>query len=636
MLGNGNRDDLAVFIHIHSDLERRNAGHAVNGHFLSRGDFLDRSSLLYRSLHFSRRSASCGSLSQRVVDGVAGQRHAGLHVDLRGSDVLTDQRAEYLGVVNQVSAQARGLTVLDNLHGHDLASVIHLDGDLHRQEALYLVDRRIRGGLDGLYRRFFNRLNRFGGCRHDFDAVGRGGLHERIVDGRAGQRHAALHIDLRRRQLLTHQRGERLARQNVGAQTRRLVVAFGGDRADLAVGHFNIDGELVKALDGVRIARNARYGLAAKRSGSLAERIVDRRARQRHAALDINLRVGDVLTHQRVKHGGICDQVGAKARRLAMLRNRHGDDLAIRIHGDFDLERRKARHIVGRCTLGGAAAGSLPDGIVDGVARQRHAAPYIDLRGSDILPNQRVKHGGIRDQVSAQPRRLIVLGHGNRDDLAGVIHRHLDLERREARHIVGVRGHNRLSRSLLAAVGRSRCSENRILVTRVRLNAERIAGIGQHVAHSADERSGGNRCATDGIHIVVQRIRIGSDADELIHEVFLANPAAQTGGLLQRADVGLRHIALYAHAERDGDFSAIALRIGHQRIAGELTRGLVRAGKELRHLATLGQTLDGFNLLIFAAGKNLAQRSLLRRDLLLGNRALGHLVGDAQQHSRRE
>ena len=527
--------------------------------------------------------------------------------------------------------------MLDGLHGHNLPGFVHLDRDLHRQEALRLVNGRIRGGLGGLHGRFLDGLDRLGGLQRHLDAIGRGGLHERAVDGGARQRHAALDVNLRRRQIRSDQRGKRVARQDVGAQAGRLVVALGRDRADLAVGHFNIDGKLVKALDGIRIARHARGSLAAERSGSLLQRIVDGVARQRHTALHVDLRGSDVLTHQRVKDGGIGNQVSAEARRLAMLRHGHGDDLAVRIHSDCDLERHKARHVVDSRALGGAAGSSLLQRVVDGVARERHAAAHVDLRGGDVLAHQRVKDGGIGNQVSAEARRLAVLRHGDGNDLARVIDGHLDLERRESRHVVGRRRHNRLSRLFaVAAVGRSRRGENRFLIARVRLNAQRVAGVGQHIAHSADKRGRGNRRAADGINVIVQRIGIGCDTDELALELILADSAAQTGGLLQRADIGLRHIAVNAHAERNRDLSAIALRIGHQRIAGELARGFIGALEEASHLAALRKPLDALDLLVLASGENRFQGSHLRRHLLFGNRALGHLIGDAQQHSRRE
>ena len=74
--------------------------------------------------------------------------------------------------------------------------------------------------------------------------------------------------------------------------------------------------------------------------------------------------------------------------------------------------------------------------------------------------------------------------------------------------------------------------KDRVLVARVRRNAEGVLGIGQDLGNRVHESGRGNGRAADGIHIVVQRIRIGSDADELIHgetaaERFVSDAAAQ-------------------------------------------------------------------------------------------------------------
>ena len=302
MLSNLHGHDLARIVHRDFHLHRLEALRVIHL----------RAGLGSRSLHSS--GSVRGSGLERAVDGVARQGHAGLHIDLRGGDVLADQRVEHGGVGNQVSAEARRLVVLGDLHGHDLARVVHRDFNLHRLEALRVIHLRVGLGSGSL-------ALRFGSCRSGISGSGGSGIHrlahrqrdaiglrrltERLVDGVARQRHAALDIHLRRRQILTDQRCKHVVRQHVRAETGRLVVRRDRDRADLAVSNLDVHGELGKALHGVRISRNRRGSITAEGSGSLCQRVVDGVARQGHAALHVDLSGGDVLTDQRVEHGGV-------------------------------------------------------------------------------------------------------------------------------------------------------------------------------------------------------------------------------------------------------------------------------------------------------------------------------------------
>ena len=316
-----------------------------------------------------------------------------------------------------------------------------------------------------------------------------------------------------------------------------------------------------------------------------------------------------------------------------MLGHLDGHDLARVIQRNLHLERCKARHVVGRSARFAAiaAGGSLRQRVVDGVARQGCAGLHIDLRGGDVLTDQRVEHGGVSNQVSAEARRLIVLGHLDGHDLARVVHRDFDLHRAKAGHIVGTGGHDRL-----CVAGSRRCrGEDRFLVAGLRLNAQRALGIGQHLGHSVHERRGGNRRAADGIHIVAQGIRVSCDGHKLILELRIAHARAKACGLLQRADIHLRHTALGAHAQRDRNRAAVALRVRHQGIALELACG-IRRSEQLRNHAAFGQAFRLFHFIIFASGQHGIERCQLRGNPLLLNRPLGHFVGHRQQHGSHE
>ena len=510
--------DLARVVHVNGDLHRLEACHIVHrgGSLLS--SFLSRSSL--RS-----RSSGGGSL-QRVVDRAGGERHAGLHVDLRRRDVLANQRVK--ARADQVSAEARRLVVLKHVDRHDLARVVHVDRNLHRLEARHLVHIASRFGR--------NRLSRFGlsygFLRLNRNAIGRSRLPERIVDGLRGQRHARLHVDLRRRQILANQRSKRFLGQDVGAQTRGLIVSRNGDGSNLTIGDSDLHGKLVKALDGIRVGRNLRAG---------------------------------------------------------------------------SLQRA-----------------------VDGFAGQGHTRLHVDGGTGDILAHQRIEHRGIRDQVSAEARRLVVLEHLDRHDLARVVNGNLDLHRGKAGDVVGVGGHNRLR------IARSRGSsgKDRVLVTRVRGDTEGILGIGKDFGNSIHKSAGGNGRAADGVNIIPQRIRIRSDCDKLAFELILAHSGAQTGGLLKRTDIGLRDVAFGADAHGDRNRSAVALRRSGQRVADGRT-GSILALEDLVKDAALGQTFV-FNLRILAAREHGVERVHLGSKLLGLDRALGHFVGQRQRHGSHE
>ena len=275
----------------------------------------------------------------------------------------------------------------------------------------------------------------------------------------------------------------------------------------------------------------------------------------------------------------------------------------------------------------------LPERRIDGLAGQGSTRPHVNLRSSDILTDERIEYRGIRDQISAEARRLIVFEHGDGSNLAGVIHSYLDLDRAETGDVVGIGCNHRLSRS----TGRSsRRSKHRFLIARVRSDAERVLCIGKNLSHCTDEGRGRNGRTTKGIHIVRKRIRVSGNRNELILEFRLADSAAETGGLLQCADIHLCHIALGADAKRNRDRSAVALRVGHKGVTGNLTGLLALAHKHLINQTAFGQILDINDLLIIAAGEHLAQSFLLRSNLLFSNRPLGHFIGDSQADRRYE
>ena len=416
----------------------------------------------------------------------------------------------------------------------DLAISRHLNSELERLEARHFVNRNLNGSISLLlYRSFLGNL--FNHRLFNHDAMSGSSLLDRIVHSSRGQRRASLAVELSILKVLTNQSSQSFLGQNVCTEARGLIVSSHRSGSNCAVLHSNVDRELFEALHGIRISRNLR--------ASLLERRIDGLAGQRRAGLDVDLRTGDILTNQSLKDGGICDQVSAEARRLVVLENLHRSNLASVIHSNFHLQRTKAGHVIG---IG-------------------------------------------RD--------------------------------------------NRLSRSASSSSG---SRKNSFLIARVRSNAEGILRIGKNLGHSADKSGGRNRRAAKGIDVIIQRVRISSDRNELILELRLANAAAQTSSLLQRANVNLRHMASGAHAQRDRDRSAVALRVGNERVASDFAGGLVGTNKHLSDLAVFSKTLDFNNLFVLAAREHLIERFLLSGELLLSDRTLGHFVGDSQADSRNQ
>ena len=274
-------------------------------------------------------------------------------------------------------------------------------------------------------------------------------------------------------------------------------------------------------------------------------------------------------------------------------------------------------------------AGSL-EGRIDGLGGHRHASLHIDGGAGDILTNQRIEDRGIRNQISAEARGLVVLDNLNGDDLASVVNRNLDLHRAEAVDVIGIGGHNRLGVAGSSGGG----SQDGFLIARSRRDAPGVLRIGKDFGNGADKRAGRNSRAADGIDIVVQRIRIGSDGDELILELSLANLGAQTGGLLQSADIGLGDMTLGADADGDRDRSAVALRRSSQRIADGRTRGIL-GFENLVQGAALGEAFI-LNLRILAAREHSVERVHLGGELLGLDRALGHFIGHRKRNSSHE
>ena len=298
-----------------------------------------------------------------------------------------------------------------------------------------------------------------------------------------------------------------------------------------------------------------------------------------------------------------------------------------------NLERAETGHIIGlHAALAGLPSGrSLLERIVDGVAGQRSAGLHIDLRSCDVLAHQRIKHALVSNQIRAEARSLIVFRHRNGNNLAVAVHRHLDLERRKTGHIVAVGGRfNSRILALVAAVDSSRFGKNRVLITRMRLNAERVLRIGQHFLHRVHKRAGRNSCACKRIHIVAQCIRIGRNPDELLLESVIAHAAAQALRLLKGTDVNLSRITIHTHAERNRNLSAVALRIRGQRIALDAAVSVLADEDFIQHAVVRNAFI--LNLLVFAARKNRVQSGHLGSQLLSLDRALGDFVGDGQQH----
>ena len=512
--------------------------------------------------------------------------------------------------------------MLDDFNGSDLAGLVDRDRNLHRLEASHLINRRVsRSGFfsSGFFSRGFLFLLFF----QDSNAIGSRSSLDGSVDRIRGHSNASLDVDLAGRKIKTNQRRKRFLSQQIRAKARRLAMLRSSNGSDLAVGNFNIKRQLLEALHGVGIARD--NGLAASRSSSLLERIVDALGGHGDASLDVDLSGSDVLTNQGIKTS--IDKIRAEARGLAMLGHGNRNDLARVVNFDRNLHRAKASDIVD----GGAGRRSRQrQRLIDAVGSHGHASLNIDLSGRDILTDQRIK--ACSDQIRAEARRLVVLKNRHGSDLASIINSNLDLHRTKAVDIVSVCRDNRLSR--LAGSGGS-SGQNGLLIARVGRDAQHVLGMRENVLHAADESRGRNSRAADGVHVVREGIRISRNSDELIHERRFGNLRAQTSGLRQSADIGLSHIAFSADTDGDRDRSAVALRVGNKRITGNVA-GFVGRGKHLSNLAALRKTFNRFDLCVGITRKNLIQRFHLRSDLLFSDRSLGHFVGQRQRDGSNE
>ena len=596
VLDNIDGNDLAGLVDRDSDLHRLEALHLI-----------DRNSI-------GRSRSSRSSLSQSVVDRRAGHRHAGLNIELSSRDILTNQHIET--GVDEILTEVRSLVVLDNIDGNDLAGLVNRDSDLHRLETLNVIYNR------------FSRGVRFRGSSGiislNSDAVCGSSLADRIVDGVGSHGHTGLHVNLSSSDILANERGQRFIGKKIGAEARGLAMIRSSNRSNLAVGNFNINGKLTEALYGVRIAGYS--GFAAEFSSSLSQSIIDRVGSHGHAGLHIDLGGRDILTGQRIKACG--DQISAEARSFVVLDNRHSDDLASLVNLNSNLHRTKALNVIGlRAAL--SRSSSLSQSIVNRVGSHGHAGLDVNLSGRDILTNKVVK--ACSDQVSAEARSLVVLDNRNGNDLAGIVNRNFDLHRTKALNIVGVCSNDRLSRF---AGSRSGGSKDRVLIARIRRNTERILGISNRFGNRADISGRGNGRAANRIDMIAERIGIGRDGDELILERIFCNLRSQTSGLLKGTDISLSDITINMNADSNRDRSAVTVRRSSHGVADNLSIGILGC-KDFFEETALGEAFVS-NLLIFAARENGIKRIHLRSELLLLDRALGHLVSDSKQHRSNE
>ena len=520
--------------------------------------------------------------------------------------------------------------MLNNIHSSDLAGLINQNLYLHRLEALHVVN-----SSGGLGSSFLSRSSLSG-------RSGSGSSLQRIVDAVGGHRHAGLHIDLRSRDVLTHQR-VKARRDQVRAEARGLVVLNNIHSSDLAgLINQNLYLHRLEALHVVDVTSSrssSRNGSSSGRrrrsigglrslncdaicSSSLLERISNSIGSHGHAGLHINLSGRDVLTNQ-IGQRFLGEDVSAKARGLAVHRRIDRGDHAVlnsNVHGELAKALDGVR--IGR----NLRAGSLERSI-DTLGGHGHASLDVNRSTGDILTNQRIKDRGIRNQIRAEARGLVVLKHLDGDDLAGIINRNLDLHGAKAIDIVGIGGHNRLGIAGSSSSG----SEDRFLITRSRRNTQRVLRIGKDLRNSTHKSAGRNSRAADGIDVIAKRIRIGSDGNELILKVRFTHLGAQTGGLLKSTDIGLGDVALGADTDSDRDRSAVALRSSGQRVADNSAGGILGL-KDLVQGAALGQTFI-FNLSILAARKHGVERFHLGSELLSLDRPLGHFVGHRQRDS---
>ena len=309
-----------------------------------------------------------------------------------------------------------------------------------------------------------------------------------------------------------------------------------------------------------------------------------------------------------------------------MRRNGHRSDLAV---GDSDFDGELVKALDG-VRIGRNLRTRGLKRAVDGLGGHRHARLHVDGSTGDILTHQRIEDCSIRNQISAEARRLVVLKHLDGNDLARIVNSNLDLDRAKAGDVVGVRGHNRLS----VARSRSGSGKDRILIARSRRDTEGVLRIGKDFGNSVHKSAGRHSRAADGIDVIAQRVRISSNRDELILKFRLADLGAKACGFLKRADIGLRDAALGADADSDRDRSAVALRRSGQRIANSRTGSVLRF-EDLVKGAALGKAFI-LNLRILAARKHGIERIHLGGELLGLDRALGHFVGHRKRNGSHE
>ena len=309
----------------------------------------------------NNRSLS-SSLLERIVDTIGSHGDARLNVDLGRHDILSNQSVETS--TDQICAEARSFVVLSHVNGHDLASSINFDSDLHRLEALRFVD--LAGSSSFRFSSLFHdRLGNF-----NDNAVSGSSLLQSIGNRIGSHGNAGLCIDLHGRDVLANQISQSVFGKDIRTEARSLIVHRSSDGSDCAVLNRNIHGELVEALNGVRIGRNLRA--SGLQSG------VDGLGGHGHASLDVDLGTGDILANQSVK--ACTNQIRTEARSLIVLENLDRNDFASVIHSDLDLDRAEAVDIVGvggddRLNIARSSSGGSQNGFL--IARGRRDAERI-------------------------------------------------------------------------------------------------------------------------------------------------------------------------------------------------------------------------------------------------------------------
>ena len=169
---------------------------------------------------------------------------------------------------------------------------------------------------------------------------------------------------------------------------------------------------------------------------------------------------------------------------------------------------------------------------------------------------------------------------------------------------------------------------------RIRLDAEDVLRIGDHLPHGGDKRPGRNRRAGDRLYLGIDLLRISGEARELALKRFLTDLHAQTGGLLQIADGHAVDGAVRSDTQGDRDRSAISLgRCGHH-VADDRIAGLARV--ERRNLVVLARSLNFLLLKDLRRRQHRPLRALASRQLLLGDRARCDGIGARQRERRNQ